>query len=170
MVHNPSMAEHHGHHLVPKRTLIKVFVALVFLTILTVTVVMVDLGVLNVPVALGIAAVKASLVVMIFMGLKYDSPMNALVLSIGVLFVILFLTFTLFDTAFRGDLGNVAKETISDMQRQEQALLEREARLTGGGAAAADTSAAATDTSAAATDTTAVTESPAGADTTTATP
>jgi len=168
MVHNPALAEHHGHHIVPKRTLIKVFVALVFLTILTVSVVMVDLGPLNVPIALGIAAVKASLVVLIFMGLKYDRPMHALVLSIGVLFVVLFLTFTLFDTAFRGDLGNVAPETIADMQRQEQALQEREARLSGGAAAdpsaAADTSAAAADTSAA--DTTAA----AGADTTSAAP
>lgn len=149
MPHRTNTAEKHGHHIVPKKTLIRVFLALIALTILTVSVVLVDLGPFNVPIALGIAGIKAGLVVMIFMGLKYDSPMNVLVLTVGILFVVLFLTFTLFDTAFRGDLGNVAAETISETEQREELLRAREQRLSTGvpGGAAADTTAeAATDT------------------------
>ena len=105
----------HGHHITPMRTLIGVFVGLVFLTIATVVTSRVDLGLLNVPLALTIAMLKASLVVLFFMALRWDNRVNGIVLALGVLFVSIFLIFTLFDTAFRGDLSNVDATTISDM-------------------------------------------------------
>ena len=133
------MSSQHGHHVTPKRILYRVFGALVFLTILTaLTAEYVDLGSLNVPLALAIAGAKAGLVVMFFMALKYDNKVNTLVFMFGGVFAIVFLTFTLFDTAFRGDLGNVGSETISDIERRESLLREGE------GAPAADTSAAGT--------------------------
>ncbi len=108
------------------RTLVGVFSGLIVLTILTVVTSRIDLGILNVPLALTIAIGKASLVVLFFMALKWDNRVNGIVLLLGVLFVSIFLIFTLFDTAFRGDLSNVDDTTIMDMERE----------MTGGDAAA----------------------------------
>lgn len=108
---------HSGHHITPIKTLVIVFLALVGLTILTViTAKQVDIGALNLPLALLIAGTKATLVVTIFMALKYDNPVNTLILSIGIVIVCIFLVFTLFDTAFRGDLPNVDATSISDSE------------------------------------------------------
>ena len=117
---------HAEHHITPIKTLVLVFAALVALTVITVLTAQVDLGAFNVPLALLIAGTKASLVVAIFMALKYDNKVNTLVFAVGTLFVIVFLVFTLFDTAFRGDLSNTTEGTIMDQNRQEQALQERE--------------------------------------------
>ncbi len=108
----------HAHHITPFRTLLGVFLGLVFLTILTVTTSRLDLGVLDVPVALAIALGKAALVVVFFMALKWDNRVNGVVLALGVLFVSIFLVFTLFDTAFRGDTSNVDEVTIKDAEAE----------------------------------------------------
>ncbi len=122
------MSSQHGHHVIPKKVLFTVFGALVFLTILTaVTAEYVDIGALNVPLALAIAGSKAGLVVTFFMALKYDNKVNTLVFMFGGVFAVVFLTFTLFDTAFRGDLGNVGEQTISEIERREAVEREREA-------------------------------------------
>ena len=137
------MSSQHGHHVIPKKVLYTVFGTLVFLTILTaVTAEFVDIGALNVPLALAIAGSKAALVVTFFMALKYDNKVNTLVFMFGGVFVLVFLTFTLFDTAFRGDLGNVGSETISDMERREEVMREREAAFGSGMTPADDASAA----------------------------
>jgi cytochrome c oxidase subunit 4 len=102
--------------------LLKVFGGLIVLTILTVAVTYVPLGPLGVPVAIGIATMKASLVVLFFMHLKYDNPVNALTFTIGTIFVIVFVTITLLDTAFRGDLGNVNQRTVQEIQAQEERI------------------------------------------------
>jgi cytochrome c oxidase subunit 4 len=113
--------EHHGHHITPVKTLVLVFLALVFFTVLTVVLAQFHFGALEVPIALGIALVKASLVVMIFMALKWDNRVNATVLAVGALFVLVFITFTLLDTEFRGDLSNTTEMTIMDQERAQQA-------------------------------------------------
>ena len=147
MVHAESSADHHGHHIVPFKTLLTIFLALVGLTIFTVLTAQLDLGVLNVPLALAIAISKAALVVMFFMALKYDRPVNTLVFSIGIVFVLIFLTFTWFDTGFRGDLGNVDSMTIQDRAYLEEQLRAREPGVGGAAAAPADTSASAVQSS-----------------------
>ena len=111
---------HDGPHIVPMSTLLKVFGGLIVLTIVTVGAAYVPLGPLNVPVAIGIAVVKASLVVLFFMHLKYDNPVNALTFTIGTIFVVVFVTITLLDTAFRGDLGNVNPQTIKQLQAEQE--------------------------------------------------
>ena len=120
----------HEHHITSKKTLFKVFGALVALTILTVvTARFVDLGIFNIPLALAIAGTKATFVVAIFMALKYDNRVNTLVFAMGSIFVVVFLTFTLFDTVFRGDLGNVDVMTAAERQRREDDLRAVEERL-----------------------------------------
>lgn len=126
------MKAQHGHHVTPKKTLLMTFGALIVLTIVTAVTAQIELGPMNVPLALLIAGSKAVLVALIFMGLKYDNPVNGLVFSLGIVFVTIFLTFTLFDTMFRGDLGNVGSETISDIERRETQIRERETGLAAG--------------------------------------
>jgi cytochrome c oxidase subunit IV len=86
-------------HPVPVRVLAAVFAALLVLTGVTVAVANVDLGNLNLYVALAIAGLKASLVVLYFMHLRYDRPF-LLVVFLGCLaFVVLFISLVLTDTA-----------------------------------------------------------------------
>lgn len=118
--------EHDSHHIIPMKVLLKVFGALVFLTILTVAVSRVDLGILETPVALGIAGMKSALVVLFFMALKYDKGVNSMVFTVGTVFVVVFLLFTLLDVAFRGDLSNVDRETISAQERRAERLRAQE--------------------------------------------
>jgi len=119
------MSDDGHHHVLPKATLFKVFGGLIVLTILTVAVAYVPLGPLTVPVAIGIATAKATLVVLFFMALKYDNPVNALTFTIGIIMVVVFITFTMFDTAFRGDLGNVTPQTVEEIEREQQEAQEQ---------------------------------------------
>lgn len=96
---------HGHHHIIPLRTLALVFGALLLLTVITVITAQVDLGILNIPLALAIAGSKAILVIFIFMALKYDNPVNMLTVVLGVVFVVVFLALTLADTEFRGSMG-----------------------------------------------------------------
>ena len=126
MAHTEHPTSEHSHHVIPKSVLLKVFLSLVALTVITVLVAQVDLGVLNVPVALAIAGVKASLVVIFFMALKYDKKVNTLVFSVGAIFVGIFLVFTLIDTAFRGSLGIQDAQTILEQEQAAEELRERD--------------------------------------------
>ncbi len=84
----------HSHHIVPFGIYYKTLGALLVLTVLTVGASYVDFGsTANVFVSLGIATAKASLVMLFFMGLKYDTNLNrayilssfaALILLIGI--------------------------------------------------------------------------------------
>jgi cytochrome c oxidase subunit 4 len=85
-------------HVVPLGVLVAVFAVLVALTLLTVAAASVDLGNLNLYIALAIAGTKATLVVLYFMHLRYDRPF-LLVLFLGCLgFVVLFISLVLTDT------------------------------------------------------------------------
>jgi cytochrome c oxidase subunit 4 len=96
----------HGHsdgavhpHIMPPKVLLAVYFALVIFTILTVAVTKVSFGNFNVAVALGIAVVKAALVILFFMHLKYDQPFYGLVLVIALMFVAVFIWFAMQDTS-----------------------------------------------------------------------
>jgi cytochrome c oxidase subunit IV len=82
--------EHVEHHL-PKNLYFMIFGALMVLTAITVGLAYVNLGQLNIVVALTVAIVKASLVVMFFMHLKYESPLTKVVLGAGVFWLVLLL-------------------------------------------------------------------------------
>jgi cytochrome c oxidase subunit IV len=80
--------------IVPKRTYYMVFGALMVLTYLTVQVAFFDLGPLNAVVALTIACVKALLVVLYFMHVRYSTRLTWMVVIsgffwLGILFVLL---------------------------------------------------------------------------------
>jgi cytochrome c oxidase subunit 4 len=75
----------------------KTLVALLILTAITVAAAYVNLGSGNVVVALTIATIKASLVVLFFMHLRWDKPVNGIIAMAGFLFLGIFLMFDLLD-------------------------------------------------------------------------
>ncbi|MGE5235261.1 MAG: cytochrome C oxidase subunit IV family protein [Acidobacteriota bacterium] len=92
-------------HIVPVKVLVSVWAALMVLTILTVEATRVDLGSFNLWLAMLIATMKGSLVVLYFMHMRYDRPMNAIVFITALLFVTLFVSLALMDSlSYRPDL------------------------------------------------------------------
>lgn len=90
-----------GHHTLPFNVYISVFAALICLTILTVWVAQFHFGAFNGVVAMSIATVKATLVGMYFMHLKYDNKLYSVILIGSVGFLIIFWFFTIFDFVTR---------------------------------------------------------------------
>jgi cytochrome c oxidase subunit 4 len=82
--------EHTLAHPVPLRLLLAVYAALMFFTMLTYAATWVELGNFNIWLALLIAVIKAGLVAMYFMHLRWDSPFNGIVLIAALFFVALF--------------------------------------------------------------------------------
>jgi cytochrome c oxidase subunit 4 len=85
-------------HVAPFRVLAGVWVTLLVLTWVTVSATGIDLGRFNLWLAMAIATVKASLVLLYFMHMRYDRPINAIVFVTALLFVMLFVGFALMDT------------------------------------------------------------------------
>ena len=86
---------------VSRMTYLAVFAALLLLTVITVLVSYVDLGLLNVVVALLIASAKASLVALFFMHLKGESRLVWGFALVPIVFLVLILLGTLSDTMLR---------------------------------------------------------------------
>ena len=78
-----------------------VFGALIVLTLTTVAVARIDLGVLNNVVALGIAGIKASLVVLFFMHVHYASRTTKVFAAAGFFWLAILITFTVSDMDVR---------------------------------------------------------------------
>lgn len=103
------MAQGHNssHHVIPSEVYFKTFGALIVLTLVTVlsspTVMgeAVHFGALNMVVAMLIATTKASLVVLFFMGLKYDGKMNKLIFGSGIFFLVVLYAFSVIDILTR---------------------------------------------------------------------
>lgn len=115
LVDNPH--EDH-HHVSPVWEFTAVFVALLILTILTYLVSFAGLGPASLPVAMIIAATKATLVVLYFMHLKYEDRFYGFVFCVTLLFVGIFFTFTLFDMNTTDELNEEAgiewKKAVED--------------------------------------------------------
>lgn len=90
------------HHVTPASTFLAVLVTLLILTFITVAASRVDFGAANLLIAMLIASVKASLVIAIFMHVKWDTAINRIMFLSSFLFLSLLLIFTLSDQATRG--------------------------------------------------------------------
>jgi cytochrome c oxidase subunit 4 len=84
-------------HPAPVSMLITVFLVLLGLTFLTVWQSTLDIGAAELWITLLIATVKAGLVIMFFMHLLWDKPLNVILFMSSLIFVALFLGFTLMD-------------------------------------------------------------------------
>lgn len=89
----------HEDHSLPMWMLGGTLAALLILTFITVVAAYIDLGDLNTPIAMFIATVKASLVALIFMHLRWDKPFNAVILLTSLGMLALFLTIASLDTS-----------------------------------------------------------------------
>lgn len=92
----------HGHgiaHVAASKVLIGTWVALMILTVITVTATKIDLGPsYNLALAMAIAVVKATLVVLFFMHLRYDKLFHSVLVIGGILAAALFVGFALMDS------------------------------------------------------------------------
>ena len=104
-------AHSHGHdgehafqhaHVVPGMLFFKVLLALFVLTVITVWIAQFDFGSANMLVAMGIATVKAALVMTFFMHLKWDTAINNITIISSFLFLSLLFIFILADLSTRG--------------------------------------------------------------------
>ena len=89
-------------HISPKKNYYLIFGALMVLTSITVAVAFINLGGWNFPVALGIAIVKATLVILFFMHVKYSSQLTKLICGGAFFFLIILFGMTLSDYLSRG--------------------------------------------------------------------
>ena len=91
------MSENSTHHIVPKSTYYLIFLALMVGTALTVIVSFIDLGMMNNVIMLTIAVVKATLVVLFFMHVKYSNHLTWAVVAGGVFWLLILLALTMND-------------------------------------------------------------------------
>ena len=102
--HNHDHDDHSHHHILPDKLAFGVGAALLILTVITVAVAKVDLGAANFLVAFLVATVKACLVALYFMGLKYDAKENAVIFASSFVFLAIFIGLTGTDIFFRADV------------------------------------------------------------------
>jgi cytochrome c oxidase subunit 4 len=119
----PTQAHGHGTpsadhvpHVLPIAQYVRIWGALLLLTGLTLAVSYVDMGSANIAVALLIATAKASLVAAVFMHLRYDHPFHAVIIGSSLIFLCVFIGFTLFDTDARGVGDRVRADGPVDMK------------------------------------------------------
>jgi cytochrome c oxidase subunit 4 len=91
------------------RLYLAVFLALLALTALTILVSYVDLGPVSAPLALLIAAVKATLVILYFMHLREASPLIWVAAGGGFFWLAIMIVLTMSDVATRGAIPVLGK-------------------------------------------------------------
>ena len=94
------MSEEHA-HIVPYKTFLVIWIALLILTGVTIAVAKYNLGPLNIWVALGIATLKAGLVVAVFMHMKYETRLFQLALFSALAILAIFIGLTFVDVLYR---------------------------------------------------------------------
>lgn len=100
-LHAPDAAHDHAehNHVATMPLLVGVLGILLFLTFITVAVTWIDLGALNIWIALAIAVVKAMFVALYFMHLRWDSAFNSIAFGAALVFLALFIGVSLMDSA-----------------------------------------------------------------------
>jgi cytochrome c oxidase subunit 4 len=93
------MKEHD--HVLSYKTLTIIWMILLVLTFVTYRIAQINLGYLNVLVALFIATTKASLVILFFMHLKYESNVIRYMVLTAFLILAIFIGLTFFDVSYR---------------------------------------------------------------------
>ncbi|MGH9313444.1 MAG: cytochrome C oxidase subunit IV family protein [Vicinamibacterales bacterium] len=89
-------------YIVPTRVYYAIFAALMVMTAVTIWVAFLDLGFLNVAVALGIAVTKATLVILYFMHVRYSTRLTWVVVASGFFWLGILVALGLSDYLSRG--------------------------------------------------------------------
>jgi cytochrome c oxidase subunit IV len=124
---NAMNSSNHGHgdghgdepHVLPMKVYLGVWAALVFLTVVTVAVSRFDFGSANTFVALVVATIKGTLVVLYFMHLRYDNKLYLIILLASLLFVSIFFTPTLIDLHTRDALDPIKGRTMFKLMNKK---------------------------------------------------
>jgi caa(3)-type oxidase subunit IV len=93
--------DEHKHHILSNKTSLMILICLLVFTLITVWASRNDFGPMNFPIAIFIASVKALLVVLFFMGLKYDENENRVIFFSSIFFVAVFFVLTAADVFTR---------------------------------------------------------------------
>ncbi len=113
--------DNHGeHHITPFSTYIKVFSILILLTIITVAASRINMGAMNSVIAMLIATVKAMIVVLWFMHMKYEDKLNRAVFGTAFFFAFVFYTFIAIDVFTRHNFANL----FDNLPREEASHAE----------------------------------------------
>jgi cytochrome c oxidase subunit IV len=100
-------------HIVPPKVYVGIFLSLMVLTAATVGAAYVNLGAMNIVVALAIASVKATLVVLYFMHARYSPKRTQLVIVCAVFWLAIMLALTLSDYSTRDkEVASNAKPNV----------------------------------------------------------
>jgi cytochrome c oxidase subunit 4 len=94
--------EHSAHHVAPTSLYLTIFFILMVCTVLTYFVWTIDLGFMNIVVALGIAIFKATLVITYFMHVKWSHILSKMAVVTALTFLAILLIFLSMDYASRG--------------------------------------------------------------------
>ena len=97
----------HEHHITPFPIYIKVFSALIVLTVITVVASLFDFGAMNTVIAMLIATVKAFVVVYWFMHMGHEGWLNRSVFIMAFFFLVVFFVLTAMDIFTRTQFDNV---------------------------------------------------------------
>ncbi len=89
--------ESENKHIIPYRTFLMVLAVLITLTLISMSVTRISLGTMTVFIALLIAVIKSSFVLRIFMHLKFENRMFAIMVSSVALLIGVVILFTLLD-------------------------------------------------------------------------
>ncbi len=87
----------HEHHIVGPKIYLLILLALLVLTATTTGVAFIDMGIFNPIAALGIACLKAVLVILFFMHIRYSSRVMMLTVGAGFFTFLVLITMTLSD-------------------------------------------------------------------------
>jgi len=91
----------HKNHISTYKSHIVVLLCLVLLTILTVTITSVHLGPYNTTAAMVIASIKASIVLLYFMHLKFDEKIFRFMVTLVIAIYLVVIIITFFDYLYR---------------------------------------------------------------------
>jgi cytochrome c oxidase subunit IV len=101
-------------HIVPPKVYVGIFLSLMILTAATVAAAYVNLGPFNIVIALAIASLKATLVVLYFMHARYSPMRTHMVIIAAVFWLAIMLALTLSDYVTR-DRDVAANTQITEM-------------------------------------------------------
>lgn len=107
------MAQNGQHHITPLNTFLKVYGALIALTVFTVyTATQWHLGWLNTPLAMLIATIKVIIVMLWFMHLKYDTKLNKVTIFSAFFFLFVFFGLAALDVFTRKNYTDISIEAL----------------------------------------------------------
>jgi cytochrome c oxidase subunit IV len=86
-----------AHHIVGPKVYVTILLVLMILTGVTTGVAFIDLGIFNPMIAVGIACIKAVLVILFFMHIRYSSRLMMLTVAAGFFTFLVLITMTLSD-------------------------------------------------------------------------